>query len=90
MSANTVYGIRRVSHYQGSPPGRVLAAFAARTEAEELASNLSTCSFCSPGNAPGNYSTGACYEVVRTSRPDGYVSEDADSNVREAITGLAD
>lgn len=89
MSANTAYGIRRVSHYQGSTPGRVLAAFATKAEAEDIETTLSTCSFCSPGSAPGNYSTGQCYEVVRTSREPGYVSDDVTSEESEAITASA-
>ena len=87
-TAGTVYGIRAVSHYQGSRPGPVLTT-GTKAEMEEIQDKLSTCSFCDPGRA-AQYSTGECYEVVRTSRPMGYVHEDAGPAIREALTGLAE
>lgn len=85
---NTAYGVRGVSHYQSSTPGPVIAAFGSYEEASALAEELSTCSFCSPGRAR-QYSTGRCYEVVRTSRQPGYVLADIEDRVLESITGLA-
>jgi hypothetical protein len=82
------YGIRSVSHYQGSSPGPVLMAFETREEADRIENEVSTCSFCHPGRVR-NYSTGSCYEVVKTSREAGYQHEDCPDCIVEAATGLA-
>lgn len=85
---NTAYGVRAVSHWQGSQPGRVLAAVATQLDAEKLVDKISTCSFCTPGRS-SQYHVGSCYEVVRTSRQPGYLTEDAPEELVEAMTGLA-
>lgn len=82
------YGIRSVSHYQGSTPGPVLMAFESSAEAESIVMQVSTCSFCHPGRT-SQYSTGSCYTVVRTSREAGYRHEDCPDCIVEAATGLA-
>jgi hypothetical protein len=66
----------------------VLLAFESREEADMVENEVSTCSFCHPGRA-ANYSTGSCYEVVRTSRKPGYEHEECPDSIREAATGFA-
>ena len=71
------YAVHRYSHWQGSRnPGSRVAVFAERTDAEEFANRISTCSFCTPGRT-GNYSTGACYSVYKSNRP--ATDEDAEA-----------
>lgn len=85
-----VYGIRAVSHYQGSTPGPVLMTFASQAEAERVRYAVSSCSMgCGGGRRAGQYSTGQCFEVVPTSREVGYRHEACPDDIIEAATGEA-
>lgn len=64
-----MYGLYRSSHYQGSAQ-RQVAHHPDRALVRSVASELSTCSFCSPGRTAG-YSTGTCYFERATRRPRG-------------------
>lgn len=78
------YAVHHYSHWQGaSNPGSRVAVFASRETAKSLASELSTCSFCTPGRA-AQYSTGVCYEVYPTRRPI------TDDTIEDAVIRLRD
>lgn len=85
---NHAYGVRENSHWEGSTPGPVLAAFATEAKADAAEDALSTCSFCRPGRT-AQYSVGSCFEVVKTFREPGYTHEHAPAPLMEHITGLA-
>ena len=88
MNDKINYGIRQNSHYQGAGHGPVLYVADSEDEADRMENEVSTCSFCHPGRTQ-NYSTGTCYEVVRTAKPVGYQHEECPDYIVEAATGLA-